>query len=635
MDKNNPSNISATNTNPHDCWEIYQKVLEETKSLEDFLDEENCPKNFDDGEAEAEWLKAAGLGQLVEPWKQGREIQPEELGAALRSLSFAQAEAVKKRVNSLNHTVKQKYNQRQKVKKPDIRYVFKESEASSTGTRSRSATPDSLDSIPGETLENSISLSPSSASSVNVSTSHHESSHVPSFVSVFHRHTNDNKEGIGKLSSPSTNSPSSSLPVHEIFRRSGHWSHRGDIAGGDSEGIKLTAYQKLGTIHLSRSTIQRLNESDPSQVANGDLEKNKSKNITLRNLNNHATITRSHSSLYGSNKVKEGNPETRPLNRTSSHGHLSFEEMCKANEAKNNQWNPMDMSLDDNYTQQDIQLLSQRDFTKLQPLLWLELTSVFDKYNLPLFKRKPNKRKRKCGNVFGVSLSTLLLRDSQLQNDESNVPLVFQKILHELTTRGVTEEGILRVGGHKQKVEISCKELEADFFSKPQEIDILIKRTPCHDLSVILKKLLRDLPQPLLTVELIDAFYQTHGVKNPNDLAYSLNLLVLLLPVENRCTLKELLTFFKLVIENQCSNKMTIHNVAMIVAPSLFPPRYIYPRDERDLSAQVNKAAMCCQVTESIIMNYDKLWDVPSQLINQLHQQTKEEHSRRMKKKHL
>lgn len=59
-----------------------------------------------------------------------------------------------------------------------------------------------------------------------------------------------------------------------------------------------------------------------------------------------------------------------------------------------------------------------------------------------------------AGNLFGVSLSTLLLRDSQLSSEESNIPLVFQKVLNELTRRGVREEGILRVGGHKQKVYI-------------------------------------------------------------------------------------------------------------------------------------------------------------------------------------
>ncbi|XP_008207378.1 rho GTPase-activating protein conundrum isoform X1 [Nasonia vitripennis] len=635
-------NRSGAGSNPHECWEVYQKVLEETKTLDDYLDEECSPRSFDEGEEEAEWLRAAGLGELTEPWKEGREIQPEELGAALRPLSRAQAEAVKRRVRSLNHTVKQRYNQRQRVRKPDIRDVFKDAEVSSTGTRSRSATPDSLDSVSGETPE---SASPPSPPTVTVITPHHGNSHVPSFVSMFHRNSHENKEGIRRLpSAPSSahnttlNTTSTSLPVQEIFRRSGHWSHRGDVAGGDSEGIKLTAYQRLGTIHLSRPTIQRLSGSDPSEVANADSEPTEkldsSKDNSLRRSSgSHATVTRSHSSLYGS-RAREENIGTRPLNRTSSHGHLSFEEMCRANETKNQDWDSNDLALDDGYTQHGIELLSQRDLTRLQPLLWLELTAVFDKYNLPLVRRKPNKRRRKSGNLFGVSLSTLLLRDNQLTSEESNTPLVFQKILHELTNRGVKEEGILRVGGHKQKVEMLCAELETDFYSKPKEMDKLFKRIPCHDLSVVLKKLLRDLPQPLLTVELIDAFYQTHGVKNPNDLAYSLNLLVLLLPVEHRCTLKTLLGFLKLVIENQSSNKMSIHNVAMIVAPSLFPPRYIYPRDRTDLSAQVNMAAVCCQVTEAIITNFDRLWDVPSELINQLKRQAKEERYRKFKKKY-
>lgn len=129
-------------------------------------------------------------------------------------------------------------------------------------------------------------------------------------------------------------------------------------------------------------------------------------------------------------------------------------------------------------------------------------------------------------------------------------------------------------------------------------------------------------------------FFLVTGVKNPGELAYSLNLLVLLLPVEHRCTLKALLTFLKLVINNQSSNKMSIHNVAMIVAPSLFPPRYIYPRDQSDLTAQVNMAAVCCQVTEALLNTFNNLWYVPNDLINQLHRQTEEERYRKYKKKY-
>ncbi|EFN79135.1 rho GTPase-activating protein conundrum [Harpegnathos saltator] len=643
MDRGHNATYARDDNHLLEYWEEYQKMIEETKMLDDYLDEECSPRCYDEGEEEAEWLRAAGLEQLTEAWKAGREVQPEELGAVLRPLSRAQAEAVKRRVKSLNHTVKQRFNQRQRVRKPDIRDVFKDVEVSSTGTRSRSATPDSLDSVPGATPENA---SPPSPPTVTVIDHPHQNAVVPNFVSIFHRTSNEGKATVRRtpsapqtvLNSISTSAPAP-VPVQEIFRRTGNWS-RGDVAN-DSEGIQLTGYHRLGTIHVSRP-IQRHNNGGLSDIANTarlDTESVKKlavpKESTLRRSSgSHATVTRSHSSLYGMTRPADENLITHPLSRTSSHGHLSFEEMCRTNEVKSDVWPSDNLVTDDDYSRQEVELLSQRDLTRLQPLLWLELTAIFDKYNIPLTRRKPNKRRRKAGNLFGVSLSTLLLRDSQLTSEENNIPLVFQKIFNELTKRGVKEEGILRVGGHKQKVEMICTELETDFYCKPKEMDKLFKRTPCHDLSAVLKRLLRDLPQPLLTVELIDAFYQSHGVKSPHDLVYSLNLLTLLLPVEHRCTLEALLNFLKLVIENQVWNKMSIHNVAMIVAPSLFPPRYVHPRDRADLTAQVNMAAICCQVTEALLNNVDKLWYVPTELINQLRRQSEVERYRKYKKKY-
>ncbi|XP_076282118.1 rho GTPase-activating protein conundrum isoform X1 [Lasioglossum baleicum] len=632
-----------------DYWEEYQEMIEETKLLDDYLEEE-CPRSYDDGEEEAEWLHTAGLGQLTEAWKVGKEVPPEELGAVLRPLSRAQAEAVKRRVKSLNRTVKQRFNQRQRVRKPDIRDVFKDVEASSTGTRSRSATPDSLDSVADATPENASPPSPSAGVATVIETPR-PSVTVPNFVSVFqHRPPHEAKETVRRTpSAPSTTVPGApaatiSLPVQEIFRRAGNWL-RGDVAT-DSEGIQLTGYHRLGTIHVSRPTAQRRSGSDPDEIASAIDRAPKESPAKIgispddstlrRNSGGHATVTRSHSSLYGLNRPADEGLITRPLSRTSSHGHLSFEEMCRANEVKSQVWigNAETFTADDIQRRLGIETLSQRDLTRLQPLLWLELTAVFDKYNLPLQKRKPNKRRTKAGNLFGVSLSTLLLRDSQLTSEESNIPLVFQKVLTELMNRGVREEGILRVGGHKQKVESICMQLETDFYCKSNEMDKLFERTSCHDLAAVLKKLLRDLPQPLLTVELIDAFYQSHGVSDRRELSHALNLLVLLLPIEHRCTLKALASFLKLVVENQTLNKMSIHNVAMIVAPSLFPPRYVHPRDRTDLTAQVNMAAICCRVTEAFLSNAEKLWYVPNDLTNQLHRQSVEERYRKYKKKY-
>lgn len=55
--------------------------------------------------------------------------------------------------------------------------------------------------------------------------------------------------------------------------------------------------------------------------------------------------------------------------------------------------------------------------------------------------------------------------------------------------------------------------------------------------------------------------------------AHILNLLVLLLPVEYRSTLRAVFRFLGRVVQNQKYNKMSLHNVAMIIAPSIFCPQ--------------------------------------------------------------
>lgn len=183
----------------------------------------------------------------------------------------------------------------------------------------------------------------------------------------------------------------------------------------------------------------------------------------------------------------------------------------------------------------DIDNVSEGDFKRLQPLLWLELASLFDKNHVALDKRKPFKRKRKEeGNVFGVSLNALVRRDQQITGEDTTlVPLILQAILSELRLRGAKEEGILRVPGHKQKVysyhdktrlysiieriifiqqtETLYNEIEHNFYYKPEKVEPLIKKAGVHDLSALLKRWLRELPQPLLANDLVHLFYQTNG----------------------------------------------------------------------------------------------------------------------------
>jgi hypothetical protein len=266
----------------------------------------------------------------------------------------------------------------------------------------------------------------------------------------------------------------------------------------------------------------------------------------------------------------------------------------------------------------DINDIPEGDLKRLQPVLWLELATLFDKNNVTLDKRKPFKRKRKEeGNVFGVSLNALVRRDQQVTGEDTSlVPLLVQGILDELISRGAKEEGILRIPGNKQKTETLYHETEQNFYSKSEKVFSLIKRAAVHDLSALLKRWLRELPQPLLANDLVHLIYQTHAL-TVTDQRKALSILCLLLPHENRNTLRELLNFFKMVVDMQNFNKMSIHNVSTIIAPSFFPPRFVHPQDKNDVTAQIRMAAECVHLTNVLISQNENLWMVPQRLIEQ------------------
>ncbi|XP_037795562.1 rho GTPase-activating protein conundrum-like [Penaeus monodon] len=102
--------------------------------------EEEVRSHEDDGESDEHFLEELGI-----PVKQDSELSEDNVTYSkfMGTLNPLQEEALKRRVRTLNATIRRK-KQRQK---PDIRNFFANTDNSSTGTRSRSATPDSLDSV--------------------------------------------------------------------------------------------------------------------------------------------------------------------------------------------------------------------------------------------------------------------------------------------------------------------------------------------------------------------------------------------------------------------------------------------------------------------------------------------------------
>ncbi|XP_034102918.1 rho GTPase-activating protein conundrum [Drosophila albomicans] len=616
---NNNNNASLDNTCDQDYTEFLNEYLLQTNSTC------NEPEiHYEDGEMEAEWLISAGYPELTKPFEQGIELRSTDLEPVLATLSRPHAEAIKQRVRALNHTVRGRTKNRSK-RKPDIRDVFRDFDESSTGTRSRSATPDSLDSVHGDDVWGNAS--------------------IPSFVSIFdHNAANDNVSGFPSLNNKHMKqkirrTPSAPLKAStstDLFRGS---QVRCDIPMYSSEGIELLGFSRIGTIHIPRNR----SGSDPScsvgRVRGQIMQDSQSENNTSSGDSSdeyhpnaaHISTTSPEKIL---NKMHLESPKQELRDSQSSRDGISFESMCRDNSSQDDGIDAVDncgVVIQESYS--DIDTINEIDLKRLQPVFWLELATVFDRNQVSLDKRKPFKRRRKEeGSLFGVSLNALIRRDQQLSGmDSTLVPRFLEGLLEELMKRGTREEGILRVAGQKHKTELIYNELESSFYQKPEKFAQLLSAASVHELSALLKRWLRELPQPLLSSELIQLFYQCHTLPSMDQMR-ALSNLCQMLPHENRNTLRSILRFLNAIIDLQDINKMNLHNVSTIFAPSFFPPRYIHPTDKNSIAEQVKMAALCCRLTNVLITRGEGLFQVPDHLIaesrNQKARQGKRGHRR-------
>ncbi|KAH6928277.1 hypothetical protein HPB50_013940 [Hyalomma asiaticum] len=147
----------------------------------------------------------------------------------------------------------------------------------------------------------------------------------------------------------------------------------------------------------------------------------------------------------------------------------------------------------------------------------------------------------------------------------------------------------------------------------PEQLGAILSRFGVHEVAGLLKQLLRNLPEPLLTNKYAEAFLHVEAIPTLLEQIKALNLLVLLLPEANRSTLLALVNFLADVTERDGRNRMSVQNVAMIIAPNLFAPKR---RKATEENLRVARAAT--NVTRMLIWYQQLLWIVPSQFMGQI-----------------
>ncbi|CAH1126504.1 unnamed protein product [Ceutorhynchus assimilis] len=183
------------------------------------------------------------------------------------------------------------------------------------------------------------------------------------------------------------------------------------------------------------------------------------------------------------------------------------------------------------------------------------------------------------------------------------VPKVF-RILIDVVKTNMKTEGLFRVEGRKTKEKAIVETLDKGD-NMPDDVDAI-------EAASVIKKFLRNISGNLIPTDISQWFYEA-GKVAPTKIDEALQLCVLLLPLRNLHLMVYLMEFFNEVTKQSGSNKMTSQNMAVVVAPNIFPEF-----KSNDLQVQLEMSNLTLTITKSLIEHQRDLPTVLAALTNKL-----------------
>ncbi|XP_078359356.1 rho GTPase-activating protein 8-like [Oculina patagonica] len=160
---------------------------------------------------------------------------------------------------------------------------------------------------------------------------------------------------------------------------------------------------------------------------------------------------------------------------------------------------------------------------------------------------------------FGVSLTWM-----RENNNGECIPPVMSTSVKFLRETALEVEGIFRRSGNMKTVKDITQMFNKGFevrYNDPEDI---------HCAAVIIKRFLRELPEPILTFKLYDTIVTSTLIPDETEkLKEMWHILHNELPEENFLLIKFLMEFLNEVLEHSAVNKMTSKNLAIVFGPNL------------------------------------------------------------------
>jgi hypothetical protein len=236
------------------------------------------------------------------------------------------------------------------------------------------------------------------------------------------------------------------------------------------------------------------------------------------------------------------------------------------------------------------------------------------------FGGKDNRKAAKKKGVFGVPLDVIVERDGADSTDgvgpgALRIPAIVEDTIIALKNKDLSVEGVFRKNGNIKRLTEQVNAIDRDGCDVIRWND----ETP-HQLAALLKRYLRELPDPLMTQKLHRLWIAATKIKDTDKRRHCLHLACCLLPQCHRDTLEVLFSFLKWVatfhqVDDDVGSRMDVHNLARVMAPNVLFTNAKSPsfNDEpmtavacvEELIQFNEEMCMVCQLGPSFFVIYD------------------------------
>ncbi|KAH7035293.1 RhoGAP domain-containing protein [Microdochium trichocladiopsis] len=263
-----------------------------------------------------------------------------------------------------------------------------------------------------------------------------------------------------------------------------------------------------------------------------------------------------------------------------------------------------------------MQPLLESEFT-LEELLGLiearKAPTFWNKFG-KAFGTKENKKNVKKKGVFGVPLEVAIERDGADSTDgvgpgALRIPAIVEDIITAMKNKDLSVEGVFRKNGNIKRLTEQVAAVDRDGCDAVRWND----ETP-HQLAALLKRYLRELPDPLMTQKLYRLWTVATKISDADKRRHCLHLACCLLPQPNRDSLEVLFSFLKWVstfhqVDEENGSRMDVHNLARVIAPNV-----LYSTAKSPSFSDEPMVAVSC--VEDLIQFIEDMCMVPVELMD-------------------